>query len=87
MDPEIAANVVHGGKVSRSDKNRKEQESLVQKMVDDSSPYGAAGMHHIHDVIYPQETREYITKALEIAEDSNTQEKNVHKLANWPTKF
>ena len=87
VDPEIAANVVYGGKVLRSDKNRKDWERLVQKMVDDSSPYGAAGMHHIHDVIAPQETREYITKALEIAEDSNTHEKSVHKLANWPTKF
>ena len=87
VDPEVAANVVYGGKVSRSDKNRKEWERLVQKMVDDSSPYDAAGMHHIHDVIHPEETREYIINALEIVEDSNTQEKTVHKLAKWPTKF
>jgi acetyl-CoA carboxylase carboxyltransferase component len=87
VDPEIAANVVYGGKIPASDRDQKKWENLVQKMVDDASPYGAAGMHHIHDVIEPRETRSYIAQALEIFRDSRTKGISEHKLANWPTKF
>jgi methylmalonyl-CoA decarboxylase subunit alpha len=85
--PEIAANVVYGGKVSGQNKNQKGWENLVQKMVDDSSPYGAAGMHHIHDVIDPRETRNYISRTLKICQESRTRGMSEHKLANWPAKF
>ena len=85
--PEIAANVVYGGKVSGQNKTQKGWENLMQKMVDDSSPYGAAGMHYIHDVIDPRETRNYIIKALQICQESRTKGLSEHKLANWPTKF
>jgi acetyl-CoA carboxylase carboxyltransferase component len=87
VDPAIAANVVYGGKASASDKNSEEWQSLLQKMVDDASPYGAAGKHYIHDVIDPRETRNYIIKALDICHNSRTKGISEHKLANWPTKF
>jgi acetyl-CoA carboxylase carboxyltransferase component len=56
-------------------------------MVDDASPFGAAGKHFIHDVIDPRETRNYIIKALEISYNSRMKGLSEHKLANWPTKF
>ncbi|UCE53666.1 MAG: carboxyl transferase [Desulfobacterales bacterium] len=87
VDPSIAANVVYGGKASASDKNSEEWQSLLQKMVDDASPYGAAGKHYIHDVIDPRETRNYIIEALDICHNSRTKGISEHKLANWPTKF
>ena len=87
VDPAIAANVVYGGKASASDKNSEEWQSLLQKMVDDASPYGAAGKHYIHDVIDPRETRNYIIKALDICHNSRAKGISEHKLANWPTKF
>ena len=87
VDPEIAANVVFGGKASESDESREEREKLVQQMVLDASPYGAAARHYIHDVIDPQGTRDYIIQALEICQDSRTGGIGEHRLANWPTKF
>jgi acetyl-CoA carboxylase carboxyltransferase component len=87
VDPEIAANVVFGGKVSESDERREEREKLVQQMVLDASPYCAAAMHYIHDVIDPRGTRDYIIQALEICQDSRTGGIGEHRLANWPTKF
>jgi acetyl-CoA carboxylase carboxyltransferase component len=87
VDPSIAANVVHGGKPSAADKKSQEWQSLSQQMVDDASPFGAAGKHFIHDVIDPRETRNYIIKALEISYNSRMKGLSEHKLANWPTKF
>lgn len=87
VDPAIAANVVYGGKVSDADRNSEEWQRFLQNMVDDASPYGAAGMHYIHDVIDPAETRNYIARALEIARNNIRNGIGEHKLANWPTKF
>ena len=55
--------------------------------MDDASPYGAAGQHYIHDVIEPNRTRDYISRALAICQDARTGGISEHKLANWPTKF
>jgi acetyl-CoA carboxylase carboxyltransferase component len=87
VDPAIAANVVYGGKTSAPDRDSEEWDQLLQQMVDDASPYGAAGRHYIHDVIDPRETRDYLIKALEICQNSRTKGIGQHKLANWPTKF
>jgi acetyl-CoA carboxylase carboxyltransferase component len=87
VSPEIAANVVFGGKIPESERDKEQWEKLVQQMVDDASPYSAAGMHYIHDVIDPRDTRDYIHRALEIAQDTRSRGIGEHKLANWPTKF
>ena len=87
VSPEIAANVVFGGKIPATGRDKKAWEELVQQMVDDASPYGAAGMHYIHDVIDPRETRHYITRALKISRGDRNNGIGEHRLANWPTKF
>jgi acetyl-CoA carboxylase carboxyltransferase component len=83
VDPAIAANVVYGSR----DADPKEKEDLIRSMVEDASPFGAAGAFHIHDVIDPRHTRTYIAEALEIAGDAVSGGIGEHKLANWPTKF
>lgn len=87
VDPAIASNVVFGGKASAKDQQSAEWQTLFKQMVEDASPYGAAGMHHIHDVIDPAETRQYIIRALSIARDTAKSGIGEHRLANWPTKF
>jgi acetyl-CoA carboxylase carboxyltransferase component len=87
VDPAIAANVVYGGKSAAENKKSDEWQSLMQQLVDDASPYAAAGKHYIHDVIDPRETRNYIINALEISCNQRTKGIGEHKLANWPTKF
>ena len=59
----------------------------MQQLVDDASPYGAAGKHFIHDVIDPKDTRGYIIKALAISYNQRRKGISEHRLANWPTKF
>ena len=87
VDPEIAANVVFAGKIQDSPELAAQKEKFIQQMIEDSAPYPAAGMHYIHDVIDPRQTRNYIIRALEISEDRRTGGISQHRLANWPTKF
>ncbi len=87
VDPEIAANVVFGGKVEESADRREQLKKLVDRMVEDSSPYAAAGLHYLHDVIDPRKTRDFIIESLEICQDSRTRGMSRHRLASWPTKF
>ena len=87
VDPAIAANVVYGGKPSATDKASEKWQALMHQLMDDASPYGAAGKHYIHDIIDPRATRSYIIKALEISYNLRRNGISEHKLANWPTKF
>jgi methylmalonyl-CoA decarboxylase subunit alpha len=87
VDPEIAANVVFAGKLQESPELSAQRDELVRQMIKDSAPYPAAGMHYLHDVIDPRETRDYIIRALEISRDRRTNGISAHLLANWPTKF
>jgi acetyl-CoA carboxylase carboxyltransferase component len=56
-------------------------------MIKDNSPYLAARMHYLHDVIDPRDTRDYLIRALKISQDRRTGGVSAHHLANWPTKF
>ncbi|MFC1825003.1 acyl-CoA carboxylase subunit beta [Thermodesulfobacteriota bacterium] len=85
--PEIAANIVHGGKDVQGRDEKEEYDAVLEKIIKDISPYGAAGRHLIHDVIDPRETRKYIIKALNICSRSRSRGLSEHKLAAWPTKF
>ena len=85
--PEIAANVVFGGKMENSPEMEAKRDQFVQQMIMDSAPYSAAGMHYIHDVIDPRETRKYIIRALDVCRDRRSGGIGQHKLANWPTKY
>jgi acetyl-CoA carboxylase carboxyltransferase component len=85
--PEIAANVVFAGKLQNSPELIAQKEQFVEQMIKDSAPYPAAGMHYIHDVIDPKDTRNYIIRALQICQDRRTGGVSQHRLANWPTKF
>jgi acetyl-CoA carboxylase carboxyltransferase component len=87
VDPEIGANVVFGGKIQDSPELAAQREKLVQQMIEDSAPYPAAGMHYLHDVIDPRETRDYIIRALDICRDRWSGGIGQHRLSNWPTKF
>jgi acetyl-CoA carboxylase carboxyltransferase component len=87
VDPEIAANVVFAGKLQSSRDLAAQKEKLTQQLIEDSAPYPAAGLHYLHDVIDPRETRDYIIRALEICQDRRTGGVGQHRLANWPTKF
>ncbi len=81
MDPLIAADVVFG---NLPEEERKKE---VEKMIGDLTPYPAAGAYYVQDIIDPRETRNYLTKVLQIIHDSKERGMSKRYLANWPTKF
>jgi len=81
IDPLIAADIVYGGLPGD------ERQIFVDKMMADSSPYPAARVYGIQDVINPAATRAYLIKVLKIIRDSKTRGIGRHLLAGWPTKF
>lgn len=81
MDPSIAVDVVYG-KLPEE-----ERQKMMDKMRGDNSPYPAAGVYCLQDVIDPRETRDYLIKVLQIIRDSESKGMSKHYLANWPTKF
>lgn len=81
MDPYVGADIVFGSLPEA------EREKLVQKMMADSSPYPAARVYGIQDVIHPAETRDYLIKVLGIIRESKTKGMSRHLLSGWPTKF
>jgi len=81
MDPQIGADVVFGGLPED------EREKLVEKLMADSSPYPAARMYGIQDVIHPCETRNYLIEVLKIIRDSKDRGMGKHLLSGWPTKL
>ena len=83
VDPVIAANVVSGS----SSHSPEEKQPFIDAMINETSPFGAAGMYDIHDVIDPAKTRAYIIRALEISQNIPGRLTGEHRLANWPTKF
>ncbi len=87
VDPEIAANVVFGGKPPETKEDKEKWSGLVDSMKEDAEPYGAAGMHFIHDVIDPKSTRDWIIQAIDICRNDRSNGIGEHRLANWPTKF
>ncbi len=81
MDPHVGADIVFGSLPEN------QREKLVEKMMADSSPYPAARVYGIQDVIHPAETRDYLIKVLGIIRDSKTKGLSRHLLSGWPTKF
>ena len=81
MDPQIGADIVFGNLPAE------EREKLVQKIMADSSPYPAARMYGIQDVIHPCDTRDYLIRVLNIIRNSKDRGIGRHLLAGWPTKL
>lgn len=86
MAPELAAEVVHGRKLRDAEDREALKQEIVSEMRNQSSPWRAAGLHYLDDVIDPVETREVLKRSLAIARGKRGG-KSERRLANWPTTF
>jgi methylmalonyl-CoA decarboxylase subunit alpha len=87
VSEKIGVNVVYGRQIQSAPDPAAEREKLEEFMRNENSPYSLAGLHLIHDVIEPSETRAYLLRCLELAYDERTSGIGQHKLANWPKKI
>lgn len=87
VSEKVGVNVVYGRQIQAAADPAAERERLEETMRNQNSPYALAGLHLIHDVIAPAETRSFLINALELAHDERTGGIGQHRLANWPKKY
>lgn len=86
MAPELAAEVTFARKLRDAEDRDAVKQDIVSEMRNQSSPWRAAGLHYLNDVIDPTETREVLKRSLRIARGKRGG-KSERKLASWPTSF
>jgi len=86
MSPEVAANVVYAAKIARSDNPDQARKEAIEEMRLGSTPWRAAGLGYLDDVIHPVDTRKIIIHSIQLAR-GKTGGMSKRLLANWPTTF
>lgn len=84
MDPRVGANVLYGLK---RDDDPERFDSLVAEIANDSSAFALAELFEAQAMIAPNETRAFLTSALEVQCSGPEGSVGQHHLANWPTSF
>ena len=87
VDPEIGVELVQGRRIEQSPDPVSERKRLIREWGTDSTPWRAAELHHLDDVIDPRDTRKWIAQTLEIIRGKRGNTISKHKMQNWPTGF
>jgi acetyl-CoA carboxylase carboxyltransferase component len=82
MAPEVAANVVLGRKLAQMPNAEEVKAAFLAEMNQMNEPWEAAGRNLIDKIIDPRQTRQELSKALQIAHGGG-QRKSKRLLANW----
>jgi acetyl-CoA carboxylase carboxyltransferase component len=84
MDPRHAVDIVHG--VRESDDPARFA-TLLDQMRRGTSAYDMAALYSAHAVINPVDTRDYLTRILDVHALRLTAGVGEHRLRNWPTSY
>jgi acetyl-CoA carboxylase carboxyltransferase component len=87
MDPEVAANVVAGNQLKELPAQQREaaRQQVLDAMVAETDPYGAAGLMKIDEIIDPADTRPVLARALTRLSRRPALARP-RPLASWPTR-
>ena len=84
MDPEVGVNVVYR---LRSEDDPDRYRELSEYLAHDTDAYSLAASYRAQTVIDPRETRDGLTRMLELHEQRLTGGVGEHKMRTWPTTF
>ena len=88
MAPEVAVNVVYGRKLAAAEDPAAERKRLVAEMNEMNSPWQAAGLNLIDDIIDPADTRIELIGGLRRARGADGEfGRSKRLLASWPTMY
>ena len=87
MSPEAAANVVYLRRIEAAADPEMERAKLIKQMELESSPFPAAAVGLLDDVIDPRDTRKYIIDKLEFLRKCKGNFISDNRLQLWPTGF
>ena len=85
MSPEAAANVVYLRRIEAADDPEAERAELIHQMGLESSPFPAAAVGLLDEVLDPRDTRKYIIDRFEFLRKSKGDFVSEHYLQTWPT--
>lgn len=87
MDPEVAANAMHGDELEALEPaaRRSRRKELSQLYSRDTDPYAAARGMAIDEVIHPDDTRAILTQALRRHAGARRVDPERRRLRDWPT--
>jgi acetyl-CoA carboxylase carboxyltransferase component len=88
MAPDVAVNVVFGGKMQGAEMTDELREQYYDELVRGSEPWEAAGRGFVDKIIDPADTRKELIKALSRARGpAGDRARSKRLLANWPRMF
>lgn len=87
MAPELAAAVAFGRKIEAAEDPERAREDVIAAMRSQSAPWRAAGLFCFDDVIAPEETRQRLSQALDLASSRKDGGRSRRLMASWPTNF
>ncbi|MEE8353160.1 MAG: carboxyl transferase domain-containing protein [Dehalococcoidales bacterium] len=85
MSPEAAANVVYLRRIEAADDPEAERAELIRQMGLESSPFPAAAVGLLDEILDPRDTRKYIIDRFEFLRKSKGDFVSEHYLQTWPT--
>ena len=88
MDPDVGVNVAYGTKLAAiedPDERETERQRLAAAVAEGTSPYEAAGVLRVDEVIDPAETRRILAEDLAVLANRPLPPPQARALASWPS--
>ncbi len=87
VDPEIGLELAMESRIKEAKDPEAEKRRVREEWNEASSPWGAAGVYGLHDIIDPRNTRKFIFQSLEMLRGDREKVIGKHRLQDWPTGF
>ncbi|MEW6184798.1 MAG: carboxyl transferase domain-containing protein [Thermodesulfobacteriota bacterium] len=87
VDPEIGLELAMESRIKEAPDPEAEKQRVREEWNAACSPWGAAGVYGLHDVIDPRDTRKFLHQTLEILRGNRQKVIGQHRLQDWPTGF
>lgn len=87
VDPDIGLFLAMESRIAEAPDPELERERVREEWTVGSTPWDAAGLYGVHDIIDPRDTRKFIYQSLEMLRGDRDKVIGEHQLRNWPTGF
>ena len=87
VDPEIGLGLAMESRITEAQDPEAERKRVQEEWAQKSTPWDAAALYGVHDIIDPRDTRKFIYQSLEALRGNRDKVIGEHKLQNWPTGF
>jgi len=87
VDPDIGLGLAMESRIADAPDPEAERKRVQEEWTAQTTPWDAAGLYGVHDIIDPRDTRKFIFQSLEMLRGNRDKVISEHKLQNWPTGF